>query len=99
MMLDCRQIGEIAESVAKTMLGPENVVRAFADPGVDLDGNEALDITLVIAPDALDRISGDAFVDSDHAIRTRLREARDERFAFFRYATEDELAAVDDPEC
>jgi hypothetical protein len=98
-MLDDAQTTQMLEVIAKSKLGRENVVRVFTEPWSDLDGKDALRITIVITPGAVDRIKGDDLVDNLVDIRTRLYEAHDERTPFVTYATEEELAVGDDPEC
>lgn len=98
-MLDDIKKTQMLEEIAKEKLGRQNVVRVFIEPGVDLDGRDALEVTIVITPGAADRIRSDDLVDNIYEIHTRLHEADDERTPFVRYVTEEELATVDDPEC
>jgi hypothetical protein len=98
-MLDDAQAVRMIEEIAKAKLGPENVVRVFTEPDHDWTGQAALRITIVITPGAIERISGDALVDNSYAIHTAFYEAQDERLPHVHYATEEELAAGDDPEC
>lgn len=95
-MLKHPQIAKIASAVAKTTLKPKNVIRVMSEPMVDSEGEDALRITIVIQPDAVDRITGDALLDTLVRIQDQLREAGEERFPIVEYATEEELAHVDD---
>ena len=98
-MLDDAETTRMIEETAKSKLGRDNVVRVFAEPGSDWTGKDALRITIVITPGALDRITGDDLVDNLFAIHTSFYEAQDDRMPIIRYATEEELAAGDEPEC
>src|ERR1700693_2359419 len=87
-----------AVDVAKKHLGAKYVVRAIAEPAVDLDGDDAWRITIVIEPEAVDAISGDAVLDNLVQIHERLRQYGDERLPIVEFATEEELRESDDPE-
>lgn len=97
-MLDYAEIGRIVESVAKPALGTENVVRVFGGPGTDADGNDIVRATIVLAPDAVDRIDDDALLRMLVETNKRLRESGEERQSVVFYATEEELATSGDPE-
>ncbi|MGD9617253.1 MAG: hypothetical protein AB7H90_18970 [Alphaproteobacteria bacterium] len=98
-MLTDTQIVEKVEKIAKSKLGRENVVRVFSEPGSGIDAEPLMVFTVVLAPDAADRITGDEVVDNLVAINDFFYKLRDERRPHLRYATEEELAAGDDPEC
>lgn len=98
-MHDDAQTTRMIEETAKSKLGRENVERVFTEPDSDWTGKDALRITIVLMPGALDRIKGDDLVDNLFAIHTSFYEAQDDRMPIVRYATEEELAAGDEPEC
>jgi len=98
-MIEATEVAQIAEDVARRKLGAGNVVRATAEPMVDWTGAEAWRVLIVIAPDAISRISGDAAVDNLVALQKTVQRAGDDRFAFVEYATEEELTEGDDTEC
>jgi hypothetical protein len=98
-MIEAVDVARIAEDVAREKLGTENVVRTTAEPMVDWTGAEAWRVLIVIAPDAVSRISGDAALDNLVGIQEMVQRAGDDRFAFVEYATEEELAEGDDTEC
>jgi hypothetical protein len=98
-MLDDAQTIRMIEETAKSKLGRDNVERVFAEPGGDWTGKDALRITIVIAPGAVERIKGDDLVDNLLALHTLFHEAQDDRIPIVHYATEEELAAGDEPEC
>jgi hypothetical protein len=97
VMLEQTRIREIAKDVAAANL-PSSVVRdILVEPGIGSRGDEILRITMVIVPDGVSRISGDASLDTLVAIQSRLRDAGEERFPIVEYATEEELQESGDP--
>lgn len=98
-MLDDIQIAKAIEEIAKSKLGRENVVRVFTEPSAGIDGEAVLRVTIVITPDAVERISGDDLLENLVAIHDRFHALQDDRMPNVHYATEEELAAGDDPEC
>jgi hypothetical protein len=97
-MLQANEVAREAEAVAKKNFGADKVVRVIAEPMVDLDGDDAWGVTIVIKPDAVDAIDGDAVLDNLVQIHGRLSRKGDERLPFVEFATEDELQQSDDPE-
>ncbi len=95
-MLKNAQIVKIATAVAKANLKPRNVVRVMAEPTVDSEGEDALRITIVIRSGVVAKITGDAFLNTLVELQNRLRTAGEDRFPIVEYATEEELAGVDD---
>jgi hypothetical protein len=96
-MLDIEEVTKISSEIAKANLPPQGVVRVESEPTVDSEGQDALRLTIVVAPEAADRISGDAVVDTFVQIHDRLRDAGDERFPIIEYTTEAELEEIGDP--
>lgn len=72
-------------------LGDENVVGLEFEPTTDSQGREALKITVVIAPNAIQTLEGGAVLDALVRLRERLREMREDRIPIIEYATEAEL--------
>ncbi len=97
-MLQPDAIAREAEKVAKKNFGAENVLRVMVEPMVDLDGDDAWRVTIVIDPKIVESISGDAVLDNLVQIHNRLWEEGEERLPFVEFATEAELAESDDPE-
>src|SRR6266478_1321868 len=97
-MLQPADIEREAVEVAQKNLGAKHVVRAIVEPAVDLDGDDAWRITIVLEPDAVDSIDGDAVLDNLVEIHKRLRQHGDERLPIVEFATEEELRESDDPE-
>ena len=88
-----------AIEVARTNFGARRVTRAIAEPAIDLDGDDAWQVTIVLEnDDAVDAIDGGAVLDNLVQIHERLREKGDERLPIIRFATEEELRERDDPE-
>lgn len=99
-MIDSPDVAKIAEGVARETLGADNIVRTIAEPMADWTGADAWRVLIVLAPDAISRVSGKALGDNLSLLQERLQEAGDDRFGFIEYATEEELAEEgDDPEC
>ena len=95
-MLDEDKIRQIAQEVAIANLASTNVTSVSSSPAIDLDGHDALRITIVIEPGAESRISGDAALDTLVGIQDRLRREGEERLAIVEYATKEELDAGGD---
>ena len=57
-------------------LGADNVVDLEIEPTTDSQGGEALKITVVIAPNAIQRLKGGPVLDALVRLRERLREMR-----------------------
>jgi hypothetical protein len=96
MQLNEEKINQIVREVAKANLAPYASGQVVNAPTTDSVGQDALRITIVIAPDAAPKIKGDAVVDTLVQIQNRLREAGEERFPIVEYATEEELEVSGD---
>ncbi len=73
-------------------LGAENVVRVEYEPAIGSQGQDALKITVVIAPGAVKKLSKGASLDALVRLQARLSEMRENRTPIIEYATEAELA-------
>jgi hypothetical protein len=91
VMIAQNELKKIATSVATANLSASAVKDVLVEPRVDSRGEEGLRITIVIQPDAVSRISGDAALNTLVEMQARIRDAGDERFPIVQYATEDEL--------
>jgi hypothetical protein len=96
-MLDLDQVTQLSTEIAKANLGPGNVIRVKSEPTSDSDGQDALDILIVIAPGVADAFTGEEVGGTLVQIIDRLRDAGDDRFPIIEYATEEELADLDSP--
>jgi hypothetical protein len=83
--------GRLIQQALVSELGANNVVRVEWTPAVDSQGQPALKITVVIAPDATRKLKNGAVLDALVSLQERLREMRDDRVPIIEYATEAEL--------
>ena len=90
-MLEPDKITKIATDAATTNLASAAVTRVISETATDSQGRDALKITIVIRPDALGRLTGDAALDTLVQIQEQLAQAGEERFPIVEYATEKEL--------
>src|SRR6266568_8146412 len=90
-MIDNDKIANIATQVATANLPSQSVTSVFSAPTVDSQGNEALHITIVLAPEAVPSLSGDAVLNNLVQIKKQVHSAGEDRFPIIEYATEDEL--------
>ena len=95
--LNMEQVAQISTEIAKANFGPENVVRVESEPTADSQGEEALNLLIVMAPSIAESIDGEAVLNTLGQIIDRLQQAGDERFPIIEYATEEELADFDSP--
>ncbi len=89
-MLDTSRIIELAEQAARKWIAVE---RVLVEPTVDSQGEEALRVTLVLDPQAVERVTGDQALDVLVDINEALQNAGEERLPIIFYATEEELRA------
>jgi hypothetical protein len=90
-MLKIDKINKIARDTAAANFSSSAVSRVFTEGTTDSEGREALRITIVINPDSVGKLTGDAVLDTLVGIHDRLREAGEERFPIVGYSTEEEL--------
>ena len=91
-MLKTDQINAIAQEVSRSHLGKKTVVRVLSQPTIDSQGKEALQITIVIEPKSVAKLSGEQVVDTLFDLQKRLPKEGEDRFPIIEYATPDELA-------
>jgi hypothetical protein len=82
----------LVEEPVVAALGRDNVVRVEVAPSIDALGRDAMLATVVIPPDALPRLDGEALVKADMQLQDRLREMHVAGAAIVDFATEAELA-------
>ncbi len=90
-MLAKNKILKIARDAATANLSSSAVSQVLSEPTTDSEGRDALRITIVIKPNALGRLTGDAALDTLVEIQSNLRQAGEERFPIVEYSTESEL--------
>jgi hypothetical protein len=95
--LDTTKVIQIARAAATTHLGKAAFSDVFSEPTTDSEGRDALRITIVVEPEAVDKIEGDAVLDTLVELHDNLREAGDERLPIVEYATEEELLDSGEP--
>ncbi|MCW5557854.1 MAG: hypothetical protein KIT22_08485 [Verrucomicrobiae bacterium] len=86
------KIREIAKQAAVRNLSPEVVQRVISEATEDSEGNDALKLTIVIAPGSAGGIKGDSLLDTLVQIHRDLSAEGEERLAIVEYATEEEMA-------
>ena len=94
-MLDEARSAEIADQVARTSTGTAGPVRVITNGTSDLDGKDALRITVVLTPEDAERLTGDEALDLLVSLHQTLQAEGEDRFPFIEYATEAELAEDD----
>lgn len=90
-MLEPGRINEIVSEIATATLSRTNVERVMSTPTVDSRGEDALRITIVIKPEALQLLKGNPVLDILLQIQQRLQGAGEERFPIVEYSTPEEL--------
>ena len=83
--------GRLIQQVLVAELGRTNVIRVEHEPITDSLGREALRITVVITPDAAEKVKNGAALNALINLQERLRHMRDSRTPIIEYATEAEL--------
>jgi hypothetical protein len=84
--------GKLIQRAFVTELGAENVLRVEYKTATDSQGEEALKIVVVIAPNAIKKFAGGASLNALVRLREWLNEIGDSRIPLVEYATETELA-------
>lgn len=97
-MLTNDEIIRIVGDVAKVKLVESPIERVISEPATDWTGGDAVRITIVITPEAVDRLSGDSVLDNLVEVHNRLAQAGETRLPMVEYATEQDLAYSGDPE-
>jgi hypothetical protein len=90
-MLDFVTIEKIAQKAAAHQVASPGLERVVAKPTTDSEGREALRITVVLRPEAVEALSGDAALDLLVALQRELQSKGEERLAIVEYATEEEM--------
>lgn len=97
-MLGTNEISRIVTHAVEANTAPNSVRRVLTEPTATFDGEDAVGITIVLTPEAVDKLAsgdpGDVFI----RVWNALRAAGDHRFPILDYATEAELEHVGDSE-
>ena len=95
-MLDFVTIEKIAAKAARAQVADHGLERVVAQPTTDSEGREALRITLVLRPEAVEALSGDTALDLLVSLQRELQSQGEERLAIVEYATEAEMREEED---
>ncbi len=87
-MLELSRIDELALAAARAAF-----TRVTSRPYTTWEGEDALEVLIVLTSDAPEDRTPDSGVDALRGIYDSLQQAGEERFPFVRYATEAELLA------
>jgi len=91
------RLAEITREVARDKLPQRWFLDVIVEPAIDSLGNDAIRLTIVLAPAAAKRLKGDDVIGVLVELRERLEAAGEERIRLLGYAAPDELAASVDP--
>ncbi len=83
--------------VASASLSGHKIARVVSEPGVDVDGLDAVRVTIVLSDDD-NCLTGDAALNTIVDLHQALQNVGDERFPFVTFTNESELASDADPE-
>jgi diphthamide biosynthesis methyltransferase len=97
-MLEIERIRESAVDVARASLGPPGVKSVVVEPTVNVDGEDALRVMIVIPADTVHDVREDALIRLLVDLREKLESEGERREPIVEYATPEELAADVDPE-
>jgi len=76
--------------------GRDSVLRILREPAADSRGHDAVKLTVVIAPDAVPKLT-EKSLDALVSVQNRLSEMREDRTPIIEFATEEELDQNADP--
>jgi hypothetical protein len=96
-MLDQSTIRRIVHDAVQAHAPSQSVRDVLSEPDIDIDGSDALRITVVLTPEAVEALRGGAVLDALVAVQHGLRDAGEERFPVVWWSTEAELEAIDEP--
>jgi len=91
-MLEFQTIEAIARRIAENKMATLGLERVLARPAFDSEGRDALRVTVVLTPEAVQELSGDAALDLLAELNQALQREGEERFAVVEYATEAEMS-------
>ena len=90
-------IDALITRVASAPLKGHKLARISSEPSVDMDGVDAIRVTIVLS-EGDDTIAGDAALDTIVDVHQALQREGEHRRPFFTFTNEDELASDVDPE-
>ncbi len=92
------QVNKIVERAAANAFSRGVVGRVEASPTADSEGNDALDVLIVLNTPEADSIRGEQTVEAIFCIQQDLLNAGERRFPIVEFATEEELSGSADTE-
>lgn len=97
-MLDIAEVDRVVDKAASAALRKARVSRVYSSPTLDSDGQEALNVTIVLRRGSRKTVSGEAALSAIVRIGRDLWKNGEERFPIIEFVTEEELDASGDPE-
>jgi hypothetical protein len=97
-MLSTARIDDISRDVAERTLPSHSVERVESTETIDSEGQSAVRVLIVLRPNVVQKLKGDAVLDTLVSIQNKLSDAGEERLSIVEYATEDELRESADSE-
>lgn len=91
-MLDDPQVQKLMRQVAAGIFPAQQLLEVHSEPAQDSEGYDALRITLVLAEEAVDTLTGDQLVSMLTDIHDCLLREGDERFPLLSYTTPADVA-------
>jgi hypothetical protein len=86
-MLESPQVQKLMKSVAAGIFPSQLLLDVHSEPTSDLDGKEALQITLLLSDGAAETLTGKQLSNLLNEFHNSLQRAGDERFPFFKFQT------------
>ena len=90
-MLNDPQLQTLMTEIVNGRLPKVQLQQVMTDTFTDSEGEDALRITLVLAPDSVRELTGDEMLRLLVEVQHSLRREGEDRFAIIDYATEDDL--------
>jgi hypothetical protein len=98
-VLDKDKVEALAKNTATSYWGAMNVVGVKSAPMTDIEGNDALQITIILPSESsAANMPSNAAIDTLVKLHDEMLKAGDQRFPFIQYTTEDDLKASADDE-
>lgn len=91
------EVDALVARVASASLGGHTITRVMSGPSVDLDGLNAVRVTIVLSNDDIE-VTGDAAMNTIVDLHQALQRAGDDRFPLVDFTTEEDLASDADLE-
>lgn len=96
MVLPAERIDALAREAAGRFLTAEAIQEVSSRADFDLEGEDAVRILIVLKPNTAKTLKGDEALDALFEIKSRLREAGEQRTSIVEYAEVGEAVEADD---